>query len=59
MAVQLSAWRPSCSAGDSYCSMMEPMKAQLCKELGCEIRCFEVWYDSRNLELLQLLDGGK
>ncbi len=23
------------------------------------IRCFEVWYDSRNLELLQKLDGGR
>jgi len=45
--------------GDSYCAMMEPMKTQLVKELGVDIRCFEVWYDSRNLELLQLMDGGK
>merc|ERR1712070_258002 len=26
---------------------------------GVEIRCFEVWYDSKNLELLQRLDRGR
>ena len=38
---------------------MEPLKEQLKEELGVEIRDFEVWYDSQNLELLQRLDKGR
>ena len=45
--------------GDDYCSQMEPLKEQLKEELGVEIRCFEVWYDSKNLELMQRLDRGR
>jgi len=45
--------------GDDYCKQMEPLKEQLRDELGLEIRCFEVWYDSKNLELLQRLDRGR
>eukprot|EP00962_Isochrysis_galbana_P019181 scaffold5586_cov124-Isochrysis_galbana.AAC.5 len=45
--------------GDDYCTYMEPLKERLKKELGLTIRCFEVWYDSRNLELLQKLDRGR
>jgi len=45
--------------GDDYCAQMEPLKDQLHEELGVEIRCFEVWYDSKNLELLQRYDRGR
>ena len=45
--------------GDDYCAQMEPLKEQLRRELGVEIRCFEVWYDTKNLELLQQLDRGR
>ena len=45
--------------GDDYCAQMEPLKEQLKEELGVEIRDFEVWYDSQNLELLQRLDKGR
>jgi len=45
--------------GDDYCAFMEPLTEQLCNELGVKIRCFEVWHDSRNLELLQRLDAGR
>ena len=45
--------------GDDYCAQMEPLKEQLREELGVEIRDFEVWYDSKNLELLQRLDKGR
>lgn len=45
--------------GDDYCAQMEPLKEQLKEELGVEIRDFEVWYDSSNLELLQRLDKGR
>jgi len=45
--------------GDDYCALMEPMKEQLRDELGVEIRTFEVWYDSKNLELMQRLDRGR
>jgi len=45
--------------GDDYCAQMEPLKEQLKEELGVEIRCFEVWYNSKNLELLQRLDRGR
>eukprot|EP00322_Chrysochromulina_rotalis_P016489 CAMPEP_0115849080 /NCGR_PEP_ID=MMETSP0287-20121206/11263_1 /TAXON_ID=412157 /ORGANISM="Chrysochromulina rotalis, Strain UIO044" /LENGTH=205 /DNA_ID=CAMNT_0003303033 /DNA_START=15 /DNA_END=632 /DNA_ORIENTATION=+ len=45
--------------GDDYCAQMEPLKEQLKEELGLEIRCFEVWYDTKNLELLQRLDRGR
>jgi len=45
--------------GDDYCDMMEPLKEQLVEELGVQIRCFEVWQDTRNLELLQTLDNGR
>jgi thiol-disulfide isomerase/thioredoxin len=45
--------------GDDYCEQMEPLKEQLKEELGVDIRCFEVWYDSKNLELLQRLDKGR
>ena len=38
---------------------MEPLKEQLKEELGVQIRTFEVWYDSKNLELLQKLDRGR
>ena len=38
---------------------MEPLKEQLKEELGVQIRTFEVWYDSKNLELLQRLDRGR
>ena len=37
----------------------EPLKKQLKQELGIDIRCFEVWYDTTNLELLQKLDRGR
>jgi hypothetical protein len=45
--------------GDDYCAQMEPLKEQLRVEYGVEIRCFEVWYDSKNLELMQRLDRGR
>ena len=45
--------------GDDYCAQMEPLKEQLKEELGVQIRCFEVWYDSKNLELMQRLDNGR
>ena len=45
--------------GDDYCAQMEPLKEQLKEELGVQIRTFEVWYDSKNLELLQRLDRGR
>ena len=45
--------------GDDYCAQMEPLKEQLKEELGVNIRCFEVWYDSKNLELMQRLDRGR
>ena len=45
--------------GDDYCAQMEPLKDQLKEELGVEVRCFEVWYNSKNLELLQRLDRGR
>ena len=45
--------------GDDYCAQMEPLKKQLKQELGIDIRCFEVWYDTTNLELLQKLDRGR
>jgi len=45
--------------GDDYCAQMEPLKQQLKEELGVNIRCFEVWYNSKNLELLQRLDRGR
>jgi hypothetical protein len=45
--------------GDDYCAYMEPLKARLKKEHGLTIRCFEVWYDSKALELLQKLDRGR
>jgi hypothetical protein len=45
--------------GDDYCREMEPLKKQLRAECGCNIRVFEVWYDTTNLELLQRLDRGR
>ena len=45
--------------GDDYCAQMEPLKEQLKEELGVNIRTFEVWYDSKNLELMQRLDRGR
>jgi len=45
--------------GDDYCAQMEPLKERLKDELGVEIRCFEVWYGTANLELLQKLDRGR
>jgi len=45
--------------GDDYCAQMEPLKEQLKEELGVNIRCFEVWYNPKNLELLQRLDRGR
>ena len=39
--------------GDDYCKQMEPLKERLKDELGVEIRCFEVWYGTANLDLLQ------
>ena len=45
--------------GDDYCAQMEPLKEQLRVEYGVEIRTFEVWYDSKNLELMQRLDRGR
>ena len=45
--------------GDDYCAQMEPLKEQLKEELGINIRCFEVWYNPKNLELLQRLDRGR
>lgn len=39
--------------GDDYCAQMEPLKQRLKDELGIEIKCFEVWYGTPNLELLQ------
>ena len=39
--------------GDDYCAQMEPLKERLKDELGVEIRCFEVWYGTANLDLLQ------
>lgn len=45
--------------GDDYCSQMEPLMAQLKEELGIEVRQFEVWYDSKNIELMQRLDRGR
>jgi len=45
--------------GDDYCKSMEPLKERLKDELGVEIRCFEVWYGTQNLDLLQKLDRGR
>jgi len=45
--------------GDDYCAQMEPLKEQLEEELGVKIKTFEVWYDSKNLELLQRVDRGR
>lgn len=45
--------------GDDYCAQMEPLKEQLEEELGVNIKTFEVWYDSKNLELLQRMDRGR
>ena len=45
--------------GDDYCAMMEPLKEQLAEEYGIQIRCFEVWHDSKNLELLRIFDSGR
>ena len=45
--------------GDDYCAQMEVLKEQLRDELGLQIRTFEVWYDSENLELMQRLDRGR
>lgn len=32
---------------------------QLIDELGVKVRVFEVWQDTRNIELLQMLDSGR
>ena len=45
--------------GDDYCEAMEPLTKRLRDELGVKIRCFEVWYGTKNIELLQKLDRGR
>jgi len=45
--------------GDDYCAMMEPLKDRLFEEHGVRIRCFEVWQDTKNLELLRIFDNGR
>jgi len=44
---------------DDYCASMEPLKQQLKEECGLEVRCFEVWHDAGNLELLRIFDSGR
>ena len=45
--------------GDDYCKIMEPMVAQLEKELGVEVRKLEVWTDPKHAEFLRRLDAGR
>jgi len=45
--------------GDDYCAQMEPLIQQLEGELGLRVRTFEVWYDTKNVELLQKFDRGR
>ena len=45
--------------GDDYCAQMDPLIEQLSRELQVEVRTFEVWYDTKNVELLQKFDRGR
>ena len=45
--------------GDDYCAQMEPLVQQLQDELKIKVKKFEVWHDSKNVELLQKLDPAR